>query len=224
MELISRAFLSKLINTQFQETQELNKDTIYRRFNLKPYKREGKTWLYKVKEVNEAGISYSRNLPGYTPIPHFEEKYWINKQAQIINVYTENQVATHCGIDLYEHVTLVYYGKKYRKRVHSLMGKTFLGGPPVVNHKNGKKSDNSLKNLERSTNSRNVQHAYDEGYYTSRGGQGTPIVVSNKRTGESFEFSSLRKAEDYTKVARHRIKTIIAKKIPNNTEWDFIYK
>lgn len=224
MELISRKFVNNLINDQFGINKELNKDNIEKMYGLKPYKKEGRTILYSVKDVNSAGIIYERKLIGFYPIPSFEDKFWINKEGKIINVYDEKIVNSYIGTDLYEHIILVYYGKKYRKRVHSLMGVVFLGNPQVVNHKDGNKSKNKLYNLEKSTHSKNIKHAYDNNYYTTRGGTGTAVVVKSKETGEEVEFPSLRQAENHTGVDRHRIKRIIEGKNINKTNWEFKFK
>lgn len=224
MELIARSFLSKLIQNQFDIEKEVQERDIRKQFDLKPYKREGKTLLYKVKDVNDKGIVYTRDLKGFYPIPNFEEKYWISKDGVIINVYTEKIIKTYIGTDLYEHVTLQFYNKAYRKRVHALMGKTFLGNPPVVNHRDGNKSNNCLDNLERSTHSENIKHAYDNGYYSTRGGKGTSITACNKDTKETYQFPSLRKAETFTGVDRHRIKLIVQNKCKNHTNWEFEIK
>lgn len=133
-------------------------------------------------------------------------------------------VKTYIGTDLYEHVVLKYYGKNYRKRVHSIMEIVFLGKPKVVNHIDGVKSHNNLSNLERSTHSKNIKHAYDNNYYTTKGSKGTAVIVINKEDGIEYEFSSLRKAECFTGVDRHRIKNIILCKNKNNTNWDFKFK
>lgn len=133
-------------------------------------------------------------------------------------------VKTHIGTDLYEHVTLNFYGKKYRKRIHSIMGVVFLGNPKLINHKDGIKNHNNLNNLERTTHSKNIKHAYDNNYYTSRGSKGTSVIVINKKDKVEYVFSSMRKAESFTGVDRHRIKNIILGKNVNNTNWDFKFK
>lgn len=223
MEFISRSFLNKLINTQFDNNQILNKDQIFRKYKVKPYKKEGKTWLYLLSDIQKIGIKYDKAyLKDFRPIPQFEDKYWINKQGQIINVYDESLVGSYIGVDLYEHTILRYYGKQYRKRVHSLMGKVYLGNPQVVNHIDGNKSNNNLSNLERATHKSNIQHAYDNNMYTSRGGTGTSLLVKNKQTNEEIKFPSLRQAEKFTGVDRHRIKNLAQHKITNNTNWEFI--
>lgn len=223
MRLIARALVSKLIEDQFNVTTVTSKEKIYARFKIKPYKREGKTWLYNTKDLESVGIVFTDGLQGYYPIPRFKDKYWIDKEANILNINTMKKVRTYIGTDGYEHTVLPYYGKKYRKRVHSLMGKTFLGNPPVVNHEDGVKHNNCLYNLTRSTHSDNIKHAYDNDMYTTRGNLGTPVKVTNKNTGHSITYPSLRKAELATGVDRHRIKRIISKDSTNNTNWDFKY-
>ena len=65
----------------------------------------------------------------------------------------------------YELVLLSNKGKKTMFTIHRLVAKAFipnLKNLPEVNHLNGK-NDNSVKSLEWSTRSDNVQHAYDNG-------------------------------------------------------------
>jgi hypothetical protein len=63
----------------------------------------------------------------------------------------------------YHEVALRVDGKTIRTRIHRLMARTFLGESPLeVNHKNGRKTDNRLANLEYATRRQNHDHAMNE--------------------------------------------------------------
>ena len=64
----------------------------------------------------------------------------------------------------YPHIALCKNGVYTRKRVHRIMWEAFNGpieGRLEVNHKNLKRDDNRLENLELLTHRENIQHAFD---------------------------------------------------------------
>ncbi|QIW89817.1 HNH endonuclease [Bacillus phage Izhevsk] len=69
----------------------------------------------------------------------------------------------------YKKVRLKDSSKVKNYRVHRLIALAFLPNPnnlPEVNHKDGNKNNNSVENLEWSSRSDNVQHAFDNGLKT----------------------------------------------------------
>lgn len=153
-------------------------------------------------------------------IPNFEE-FAITKEGKVYNIKKNKLVHSYIGIDDYEHIILFCRGKKYRKRVHRLMGKTFLGNPQVVNHVDGNKHNNRLENLERSTHRENILHAQKQ-----TGSVPTVkvrLLVTNTQSNESVVCKSMRHAEKVTGVDRHRIKTFLNGTHKNYTIWEFKY-
>lgn len=73
----------------------------------------------------------------------------------------------NCG---YVSVRLSKNGKIYTRFVHRLMAEAFIPNPlnkKYVNHIDGDKKNNSLKNLEWVTHSENIRHAYRLGLIPS---------------------------------------------------------
>lgn len=159
-------------------------------------------------------------VPRFVKIPNFEN-YAINELGEIYNIKKNKKISTYIGIDNYEHCVLYKKGKRYRKKVHRLMGKTFLGNPQVVNHKDGNKSNNKLSNLERSTHSSNIKYAYDNNLYKNK--KSVKVKIINKHTKEIYYANSMREAERISGIDRHRIKTFILKTRNNYSNWDFEY-
>lgn len=68
----------------------------------------------------------------------------------------------------YMRVALYKKGVPTRYSVHRLVASAFLKNPnnlPQVNHKDGNKGNNNVKNLEWVTQSQNMKHARDTGLY-----------------------------------------------------------
>ena len=76
--------------------------------------------------------------------------------------------------------------------VHRLVAETWIPNPnhyTQVNHINGDKSDNRVENLEWTTRSENMHHAYRTGLKKPSGGR-KPTPIRVVETGEVFESVS----------------------------------
>ena len=107
-------------------------------------------------------------------IPDYEGLYSITKDGQIWSHPKSNKYVKHLkGAWLkktvdngYEYVSLHKDKKQKKIAVHRLVCLSFFGHNPIkrhVNHINGNKQDNSIKNLEWCTPRENCQHAWDNG-------------------------------------------------------------
>ena len=79
--------------------------------------------------------------------------------------------------DGYVRVTLHKEGKREVRLLHTLIARSFLQNlenRKEINHVNGVKEDNRLENLEWSTRSKNVQHAFDTGLAQGMCGKNNP--------------------------------------------------
>lgn len=109
-------------------------------------------------------------------IPGFEDKYQASTFGRIrskdsYGLVRSGFVALHRGIiiksrkqnSVYLVVWLRSNGKTFEKTVHRLVALTFIPNElkyKDVNHKNGNKSDNRLRNLEWCSRSYNIKYSY----------------------------------------------------------------
>ena len=160
----------------------------------------------------------------FVPLKSLNNQFGISKDAKVINFRTGKIIHSYIGVDMYEHITLNYKGKRYRKRVHRLMAEAFLNNCKVVDHKDGNKSNNVLSNLQAVTHSQNIKKAYEENDYKNpHKGRGIWIIAEEKETKVQHRFKSMRSCEKFTGVDRHRIKHFLKGERNNWTKFNFYY-
>lgn len=103
----------------------------------------------------------------------FAEFYMVNRLGQIKTIERRSGrnkrllpsiILRPGNCNGYRFVNISINGKSGNHYVHRIVAKAFLPNPnnlPQVNHKNGKKGDNRVENLEWCTQSQNIRHSFD---------------------------------------------------------------
>ena len=147
----------------------------------------------------------------WSPIPNTH--YSISSEGRVRNDETNKMKSMDATSDGYHKVDLYSNGKRTSVRVHRLVAEAFIPNPnelPQINHIDGNKENNNVKNLEWVNNSQNMIHAYRTGLVTPHptygmrghknpngGRKGIPIFcVETNQT-----FSSAAEAERITGIS-----------------------
>lgn len=88
--------------------------------------------------------------------------YNVSDDGRIRRVGSDRDKSLYYDKKGYLNVHLYKDGKRQNKRVNRVVAEAFIDNPdnkPEVNHKNGKKDDNRVSNLEWSTKLENIEHA-----------------------------------------------------------------
>lgn len=96
----------------------------------------------------------------------YEGLYAVTKEGRVWSYRANRFMKTTPDSKGYVIMDLNRNGKRFSVSLHRLIAIAFVVNPnnlPVINHKNGIKSDNRAENLEWCTQSENNQHAYDTG-------------------------------------------------------------
>ncbi|MEI9911743.1 MAG: NUMOD4 domain-containing protein [Bacteroidota bacterium] len=103
---------------------------------------------------------------------------------------------------------------------HVLLAQAFIPNPenkPFVNHKNGIKTDIRLENLEWSTHSENIKHAYQIGLFSGMKKE-TPVID----ICTNMSFSSIKKAADFYSIPYSTCKNYLNGKRKNITSLRYL--
>lgn len=106
----------------------------------------------------------------WDPIKDFENIYEISNKGEVRNIKTGKILRQSRTTTGYKKVELSNKGKRKSFKVHRLVGIAFIKNPykyPIINHLDGDPNNNCFENLEWCDQSRNVQHAYENGMIPS---------------------------------------------------------
>jgi len=135
----------------------------------------------------------------WLPVVGYEGLYDISRFGQPYGIKTDTFLKSVAGSSGYLQVTLCKGGEPHHKLIHQLVAEAFLR-PCVegeeVNHKNGNKLDNCAENLEISTRSKNMLHAYRYGLMSCIGenhpsarfkNKDIPVIRQRQNDGETLQ-------------------------------------
>lgn len=115
----------------------------------------------------------------------------------------------------YRVVNLTTNGLCRRLLVHRLVAQAFIPNPdnrPMVNHKNGDKTDNCLRNLEWATHAENVEHAVTNKLYAHGNRMSVVMIVDGVEKGR---FNSQHEAAQALGICQSEISRVCAGKRPH---------
>ena len=115
--------------------------------------------------------------------------YYVTDNNSVVNKHTGRILKPSPDRSGYMTVCLCKDGRNHPRRVHRLVAEAFLEQPSEkayqVNHINGDKTDNRLRNLEYVTPSQNMYHSYANGLNHWEGYNERPVRIVE--TGEVYK-------------------------------------
>lgn len=101
------------------------------------------------------------------PIAFYEKRYMISHEGVVLNLANNTPLKPILQPNGYLHVSLANGdGTKHQESLHTLVAKHFIPNPygyPMVNHKDGVKTNCHKDNLEWCTSKHNNNHALETG-------------------------------------------------------------
>ena len=134
----------------------------------------------------------------------------------------------------YLRTVLFYNGKNKTVKVHRLVAEAFIPNPenkPQVNHIDGNKTNNSVDNLEWSSNIDNAHHAIKNGLFVnsykatalSNEKRKQPVIATDCN-GHEIEFESQSEACRQLNVSRRHVYEVLKGKRHTAGGYEFRYK
>jgi hypothetical protein len=121
--------------------------------------------------LKEESVTLTDKLETWRPVVGYEGRYEVSDEGRVrsLNYMRTGRtvvLSTAFKENRYGSLSLLKDGIQTSRALHSLVAEAFLGPRPLgqeVNHKDGKKHNNSLSNLEYTTSSANKKHAFAMG-------------------------------------------------------------
>lgn len=148
--------------------------------------------------------------------------YEDHKRTNIIMIQLYRYQLTTMGNYLKVNIFNTYNNKLVTKTIHQLVATYFIPNPdnlPEVNHKDGKKYNNRVDNLEWVTSADNLKHAKENKLQPINDGLPTPIIQLDINGNVINKFDSITSAAKILHMNRKKIGQVISGKA--NMYWGY---
>ena len=190
--------------TYKENTQHALKNSLIKRKNTS----------YKYNKIINFSLENGKQIENY-------ETYYIFKNGNVYNTKTKILLKPFKKADGYMSISLSKNGKSKLFLLHVLVAKAFIynkENKPIINHKDGNKTNNDISNLEWVTESENVLHSLDNGLSNIR----KEIIQYSLNLKEIARFKSIKEAYRQTNIHDGNISSVCMGKY--KTAGGFIWK
>ena len=155
----------------------------------------------------------------------YEGLYKVDENGNVFSVRNNKLLKRMMFPSGYEYVHLCNgKGKTKLFRVHRLVAETFIPNPnnlPEVNHKDGDKLNNNVKNLEWCTNLENMRHSVETGLRNIKG-ENNPSAKLTVKDVINIRKEYIPKSKEFGTVAlarKYGVTNVMIGKIIRNECW-----
>ena len=155
----------------------------------------------------------------------YEGLYKVDENGNVFSVRNNKLLKRMMFPSGYEYVHLCNgKGKTKLFRVHRLVAETFIPNPnnlPEVNHKDGDKLNNNVKNLEWCTNLENMRHSVETGLRNVKG-ENNPSAKLTVKDVINIRKEYIPKSKEFGTVAlarKYGVTNVMIGKIIRNECW-----
>ena len=155
----------------------------------------------------------------------YEGLYKVDENGNVFSVRNNKLLKRMMFPSGYEYVHLCNgKGKTKLFRVHRLVAETFIPNPnnlPEVNHKDGDKLNNNVKNLEWCTNLENMRHSVETGLRNIKG-ENNPSAKLTIKDVINIRKEYIPKSKEFGTVAlarKYGVTNVMIGKIIRNECW-----
>ena len=142
------------------------------------------------------------NPEEWRPVVGFEGAYEVSSHGAIRRTGQSKKLRPEIYNGGYHCMSFRRHGKRFRKSVHSVVARAFIGERPAgaeINHKRGIKTDNRASELEYVTGAENMRHAYKNGLCNPARGERSGI--SKLKESEVLEIRAIHKTGNCSLMA-----------------------